>query len=146
MPPSLGRGRVTTTNNNTSFIQKSSHVLSCFILLYFDGSSRKYEASFGLQATACYARWITTAGAYLRLLIFDICHLDDYQKLKLIRLISVYVPSFLLIYLKPSAAEGPRITLFQRDFLLAYHEIDSELADVVLKYFYGYAVGYNGCR
>ena len=69
------------------------------------------------QEATCHARWITTASAYLHLLIFDICHLDDYQKSKLIRLtlyiISVYVPSFLLIHLKASAAEGPRITLFQ---------------------------------
>ena len=74
----------------------------------------------------------------------DFCHLDDYQKLKLIRqisyIISVYVPSFLLVYLKPSAAEGPRITLFQRDLLLAYREIDSDLADVVLQYFYEHTV------
>ena len=48
------------------------------------------------------------------------------------------VPSFLLIHLKPSATEGPRITLFQRDLLLAYREIDSGLADV-MKYFYEHA-------
>ena len=96
------------------------------------------------QEAKCSGRWITTASAYLRLLIFYICHLDDYQKSKLIRFISyiilVYVPSFLLIYLKPSAAEGPSITLFQRDLLLAYREIDSKLTDVVLKYFYEHAV------
>ena len=90
------------------------------------------------------ARWITTASAYLRLLIFDICYLDDYQKSKLIRLILyiilAYVPSFLLIHLKLLAAEGQRITLFQPDLLLAYREIDSELADVVLKYLYEHAV------
>ena len=50
------------------------------------------------------------------------------------------MPSFLLIHLKPSAAEGPKLTLFQRDLLLAYREIDFELADVVLKYFYEHAV------
>ena len=53
------------------------------------------------QEATCHARWITTASAYLRLLIFDICHLDDYPKLKLIRLIlyiiSEYVPPFSLI-------------------------------------------------
>ena len=89
------------------------------------------------QETICHARWITTASADLSSLFFDICHLDDYQKSKLIRLtlyiISVYVPSFLLIHLKPSAVEGPRITLFQRD-LLAYREIDSE------------CMLYDGCR
>ena len=96
------------------------------------------------QEPTCHARLITTASTYLRLLIFDISHLDDYQKSKLINLISyiisVYVPSFLLIYLKPSAAEGSRIIFFQHDLLLAYREIDSELADVVLKYFYERAV------
>ena len=46
---------------------------------------------------------------------------------------------FLLIHLKLSAAEGPRITLFQRDFLLEYCEVDSELAGV-LKYFCEHAV------
>ena len=40
------------------------------------------------QEATCHARWITTASAYLLLLIFDVCHLDDYQKSKLIRLIS----------------------------------------------------------
>ena len=50
------------------------------------------------------------------------------------------MPSFLLIYLKPLEAEGPRIRLFQRDLLLAYSEIDSKLADVVLKYFCEHAV------
>ena len=50
------------------------------------------------------------------------------------------MPSYLLIHLKPSAAVGPRITLFQCDLLLGYREIDSELADVFLKYFYEHAV------
>ena len=47
--------------------------------------------------------------------------------------------TFLLIHLKPWAADGPRIAFFQRDLLMAYREIDSELADV-LKYFYEHAV------
>ena len=116
--------------------------LSCYILKEVPENMKPLLAY--KQEATCHSRWITTASAYLRLLIFDICHLEDYQKAKLIRLIShvisVYVPSFLLIHLKPSAAEGPRITLFQRDLLLAYREIDFELADVVLKYFYEHAV------
>ena len=98
------------------------------------------------QEATCHARWITTASAYLRLLIFDVWRLDDYPKLKLklIRLIlyiiSEYVPSFSLIHLKSLAAESLRIILFQRDLLLAYREINSEPADVVLKYFYEDAV------
>ena len=95
------------------------------------------------QEATCHAKWITTASTYLRLLICDICHLDDCRKSNFIRLIwciiSVYVPSFLLIHLKPSAGEGPRITLFQHDFLLANREIDSELAGI-LKFFYEHAV------
>ena len=95
------------------------------------------------QEATCHARWLTTASGYLRLLIFNVCRLDESQRTKLIRLISyivsVYVPSFVMIHLKPSAAEGPGIMLFQRDLLLAYSEIDSELAEVTLKYFYDHA-------
>ena len=53
-------------------------------------------------------------------------HVDQSILDKVYSVMTVYVPSFLLIHLKPSAAEGPRITLFQRDLLLAYREIDSE--------------------
>ena len=54
-------------------------------------------------------------------------------------IVSVYVPSFFCIHLKPSVAEGPGIVLFQRNLLLAYHQIDSEIAEVALKYFYKHA-------
>ena len=40
-----------------------------------------------------------------------------------------------MIHLKPKACDGPFLTLFQRDLLFAYREIDEEVADVVLKYF-----------
>ena len=50
------------------------------------------------------------------------------------------MPSFLQIHLKPSAAEGPGITLFQRNLLLAYREIDSEMANIALKYFCDHAL------
>ena len=43
------------------------------------------------QEATCHAKWITTASAHLRLLIFDSCHLDDYQKSKLIRLTSYII-------------------------------------------------------
>ena len=69
--------------------------------------------------------------------------LDKRERTKLIRLISyvvsIYIPSFGTIQQKPPAAEGPGITLFQRNLLLAYNEIDSELAEVTLKYFYDHA-------
>ena len=54
-------------------------------------------------------------------------------------IICVYVPSFMLIHLKPTASEEPFFTLFQRDILLAYRDIDTEIADVALKYFLKYA-------
>ena len=130
--------------NNHSF--RNDHMcllaLSCYILMEVPENMKPFLAY--KQEATCHARWITPASAYLRLLIFDICHLDDCQKSNLIGLISyvisVYVPSFLLIHLKLLAAEGPRITLFQRDLLLACRKIDSKLAYVVLKYFYEHAV------
>ena len=41
----------------------------------------------------------------------------------------------MLIHLKPTASEGPFLTLFQRDILLAYRDVDPEIVDVALKYF-----------
>ena len=85
----------------------------------------------------------TTASAYLRLLILDVGQLDDIQRSMLAKLasyiVSVYVPSFFCIHLKPPVAEGPGIVLFQRNLLLAYHQVDSEIAEVALKYFYKHA-------
>ena len=52
----------------------------------------------------------------------------------------MYVPSFLLIHRKPTATEGPAVTLSQRDLLLAYREVDVELADIALKYFREHAL------
>jgi len=43
------------------------------------------------------------------------------------------------IHLKSAATEGPRITLFQRDLLLAYKEKDPDMAGVELKYYYKHA-------
>ena len=45
--------------------------------------------------------------------------------------------SFLMIHLNSKASEGPRLTLFQRDFLLAHdHEVtDPRLCEVVNRYF-----------
>ena len=115
--------------------------LSCYLLMELPENMKPLLA-YKQEATS-HARWLTTASGYLRLLIFNVCRLDVGERTKLIRLISyivsVYVPSFVMIHLKPSAAEGPGITLFQRNLLLAYKEIDSELAEVALKYFYDHA-------
>ena len=45
----------------------------------------------------------------------------------------------MLIHLKPTASEGPFLTLFHRDILSAYRDIDLEIADVALKYFLKHA-------
>ena len=91
------------------------------------------------QETFCHSRWITTASGYLRLHLFNSDKLSDEEKIKSTKLISyivsVYVPSFIMIHLKPKASDGPFLTLFQRDLLFAYRKIDEEVADVVLKYF-----------
>ena len=55
--------------------------------------------------------------------IFDVGQLDDIQRSMLVELasyiVSVYIPSFFCIHLKPSFAEEPGIVLFQRNLLLA---------------------------
>ena len=68
------------------------------------------------QETLCHSRWITTASGYLRLYLFNSDKLSD-KKIKLTKLISytvsVYVPCFIMIHLKPKACDGPFLTLFQ---------------------------------
>ena len=96
------------------------------------------------QKSISRSRWITTANGYLRLLLFYYDKLNRHQQTTLKRLVSyivsVYVPSFIMMHLKPQAAEGPQLTLFQRDLLNSYQEIDREIADVVFKYFLDHAV------
>ena len=45
----------------------------------------------------------------------------------------------MLIHLKLTASEGPFLTLFQRDIISAYRDIDAEVADVALKFFLKHA-------
>ena len=76
-------------------------------------------------------------------MIFNVSGLDERDRTKLIRLISNiisgYLPSLVMIQLKPSAAERPGFALFQSNLLLAYNEIDSELAGAALINFYDHA-------
>ena len=69
------------------------------------------------------------------MLIFNFGNLssDQQHKLKTIisYIISVYVPSFIMIRLNPQAAEGPSLTLFQRDLILAYRQLEPDIDDVV---------------
>ena len=90
------------------------------------------------QEEISHSRWITTASGYLRLLIFGLGNFGVEKKIlfKIFSyIICVYVPSFMLIHLKPTASEGPFLALFQRDIFSAYRDIDPEIADVALKYF-----------
>ena len=50
-------------------------------------------------------------------------------------IVCVYLPSFLTIHFKSSAAEGPSVVLFTRDLLLAYKEVDLPVFDAIWKHF-----------
>ena len=74
------------------------------------------------------------------MLIFNFGNLSHNQKVKLIRIISfiisVYVPSFVIIHLHPKAVVGPTLTLFENDLILAQHShFDNDIADVVWIYY-----------
>ena len=95
------------------------------------------------QENICHSRWVTTANGYLRLLIFNLGNLSNLQQKRLNKIvsfiISVYLPSFIMIHLNPKAAEGPSLTLFQRDLILAYRQLEPNIADVVWNYFVPHA-------
>ena len=95
------------------------------------------------QERICHSRWVTTANGYLRMLIFNIGNLSNLQRKRLNKIVSfilsVYLPSFIMIHLNPKAAEGPSLTLFQRDLILAYRQLEPDIADVVWKYFVPHA-------
>ena len=93
------------------------------------------EVMFYEQESTCHSRWVTTANRYLRMLIFNLGNFSSDQQHKLKKIISyiisVYVPSFIMIHLNPQAAQGPSLTLFQRDLILAYRQLEPDIADVV---------------
>ena len=65
----------------------------------------------------------------IHLLIFDVEHLSRDEILKLNQIVfffvvSVYSPMFIMIHSKPSATDGPYLTLFERDLLLAYKTVN----------------------
>ena len=95
------------------------------------------------QENICHSRWVTTANGYLRLLIFNLGNLSNLQQKRLNKIvsfiISVYLPSFIMIHLNPNSAEGPSLTLFQRDLILAYRQLEPNIADVVWNYFVPHA-------
>ena len=54
-------------------------------------------------------------------------------------IVCVYLPAFLAIHLKSSAAEGPSVLLFTRDLLLAYKEVDLPVFEAIRKHFVQHA-------
>ena len=89
-----------------------------------------------------HSRWLTTANGYLRILLFYSSDLTT-VKTKLSRLVSyicsVYLPSFLMTHLKPHACEGPFVTSFLRNLLLAFGAVNSDVCKKVNQYFLQYA-------
>ena len=69
-----------------------------------------------------HAIWLTTAGGYLRLKLFDIHDLSSQQQASLDQvvqfIVDAYVPSFFEIFFKPTAIEW-RVVLNIRDYLKA---------------------------
>ena len=90
-----------------------------------------------------HSRWLTTANGYLRMLLFHSSDLTTVEKIKLSRLVSyfvsVFLPSFLMTHFKPHACEGPIVTLFLRDLLLALEVVDVDLCKVANRYFLQHA-------
>ena len=54
-------------------------------------------------------------------------------------IVCVYLPAFLAIHLKSSAAEGPSVVLFTKDLPLAYKEVDLPVFEAIWKHFVQYA-------
>ena len=102
-------------------------VFTCYIIAEVPDNNLK-NLLFHKQKKVCHSRWITTANGYMQKLVFNSSNLTATQKVKLQKIvsyiISVYVPSFLMIYLHPKAPEGPFLCLFQRDLLCSYFEIE----------------------
>ena len=101
------------------------------------------EPAFYKQEQVCHFRWITIANGYMKMLIFNSKNFTDTQKNNLQKIVSyivcVYVPSFLMIHLNPKAPEGPFLSIFYRDLLSCFVEIDPNITDVVMKYFLAHA-------
>ena len=115
-------------------------VLTCY--LFMDIHKELLCLLFYKQEATCHSRWITASG-YIRLFLFETSNLSAGDKDKLNWILSyiasVYVPSFMIIHLKRKVCDGPYVTLFQRDLLLAYEKLDQNLSRVVMKYFLKHA-------
>ena len=109
--------------------QISLLVLSC--QLFMDIPANLKSLLWYKQEEISHSCWLTTANGYLRMLLFYSSNLTTVEKTKLSRLVSyivsVYLPLFLMIHLKPHACGGSFVTLFQRDLLLAFETVDSDV-------------------
>ena len=92
------------------------------------------------QEEISHSRWITTASGYLKLLIFELGYFGVDQKKNCSKFSRILYAFTCHLHLKPTASEGPFLTLFQRDILSGYRNIDPEIADVALKYFLKHAI------
>lgn len=114
-----------TSNNDIRDDQASLLVLACSTFRYVPekvtGKQNMKKYLFYKQEVIHHARWMTKASGYLRLKVFDIFELDCEQITTLNSIvkfiIDVYVPSFIKIYLKPSAVQGPQNVIDIRDLL-----------------------------
>ena len=119
-------------------------VLSC--QLFMDIPANLKSLLWYKQEEISHSRWLTTVNGYLRMFLFHSSDLTTVEMTKLSRLasyiFSVYLPSFLMTHLKPHACEGPFVTLFQRDFLLAFEAVDSHVCKIVNRHFLQHAKGW----
>ena len=115
----------------------------CLVSFFMDIPGNLKSLLWYKQKEISHSRWLTTVNGCLRMLLFHSSDLTIVEMTKLSRLVSyivfVYLPSFLIAHLKPHACAGPFATLFQRDLLLAFEEVDSDMCKVVNRYFLQHA-------
>ena len=109
--------------------QATMLVLACstFRDIPTGGLTKMKKFLFYKQETRSHVRWMTTASGYLRLKVFNACQLSESEIASLNSIVkfilNVYVPSFLTIYLNPSAVQGPKVVLKMRDFMKGCGEV-----------------------
>ena len=135
MPYNIWRLRPT----NDSFGTDELCLLALACYTFMDKPNSLKPLLMYKQKTMCHSRRIKTASGNLRLFLLhsDKLCVENMTKLTQIvsYVVSVYVPSFTMIHFRPKACDGPFLTLFQIDLVLAYQKIDEQVANMVFKYF-----------
>ena len=91
-----------------TFIKPSKFLGKYFVNIFYLG---KFALAKNLHGTVVigHARWLATAGGYLRLKLFDIHDLSSQQQASLDQvvqfIVDANVPSFFEIFFKPTAIE-----------------------------------------